>query len=1129
MKAVSETSEVSAEVLMGQVVEEYLDRLNRGEQPEVESYARRHPQLAGVLRQMLPALDLMRAPPEDVAALAEQSAPPSLLAGCLGDYRILREVGRGGMGVVYEAEQISLGRRVALKVLPFAAALDPRQLQRFKNEAHAAAQLHHTNIVPVFGIGGERGVHFYAMQFIEGQTLAAVIAELRQQAEQEGAGPQHRPEASSAAAEAVSTGAWVPKALASAEADSRADDADTALPGVADTAPKAGLATERSTRSPAFFRTVARLGAEVAEALEHAHQLGVIHRDIKPGNLLVDWRGQVWITDFGLAHCQSQVGLTMTGDLVGTLRYMSPEQALANRVAVDHRTDIYSLGVTLYELLTLQPAFGGHDRQELLRRIAFEESTAPRKLNRALPAELETIVLKAMEKNPAERYATAQDLADDLERFLKDEPIRARRPNLLQRARKWSHRHRPVVWSASVCFLVILTVLAGCIGWAVRDRDARRTAAAAEARTALDEALLLAAEEKWSEAQSAVRRAQGVLAGVGASPGLSQQADELAKDLEMARRLETARLMLAEGGKRGDYDFEGTHAAYSAAFGWYGLDVERLEPHEVAERLHSRPIRPQLVAALDNWARVKKGLGMKGWKRLVAVSRAADPDPWRGLLRDAWERNDRAALRKLAVSVPAEKLSPATGELLAVLTWQIGAPELGVAVLQKVREQHPADFWVNLALGFSCGTQLKPLQVDEAIRYYTAAVAIRPHSPGARANLGSALIDKGRLDEGIAELREVIRLQPDYAPAHNTLGCALAEKGQLDKGIAELREAIRLRPAFSEAHNNLGIALDRKGLWKAAIAEYQKAIRIEPANAVAHLNLGLILEKRNRLDEAIAAYRRAIKMQPGYTEAYYSLGLALFKRGNLTAAVEAYRKAIRFGPCFAQAHCNLGRTLQVLGRFAEALDALKRGHDLGSRQPKWPYPSGEWVREVEQLVALDTKLSKVLHGDARPANPGEWLALAWLCQQYKKRFADAVRFYAEAFAAEPKLAEDLQGKRYNAACAAALAGCGQGTDAAKLNDMKRAHLRKRALAWLRADLEAWGKLLKKEPDKARPIVLQQMRHWLADADLAGVRGEALTRLPKAERQPWQKLWAGVVDTLAQAQGKKAQKEKAGRK
>src|SRR5206468_304983 len=176
-----------------------------------------------------------------------------------------------------------------------------------------------------------------------------------------------------------------------------------------------------------YFRAIAELGIQAAEALDCAHQHGILHRDVKPANLMVEIepaaRGEpealapglrLWITDFGLAQVQSDTRMTMTGDLVGTLRYMSPEQALAKRVVVDHRTDVYSLGATLYELLTLQPAYRGNDRQELMRQIAFEEPRPPRRLKKAIPAELETIVLKAMEKNPVERYATAKDLADDL-------------------------------------------------------------------------------------------------------------------------------------------------------------------------------------------------------------------------------------------------------------------------------------------------------------------------------------------------------------------------------------------------------------------------------------------------------------------------------------------------------------------------------------------------------------------------------------------------------------------------------------------------------------------------------------------------------------------------------------------
>jgi serine/threonine protein kinase len=205
---------------------------------------------------------------------------------------------------------------------------------------------------------------------------------------------------------------------------------------------------------------VAELGIQAAEALDHAHALGVVHRDVKPANLLLDGRGGLWVTDFGLAQIQSDARLTMTGDLVGTLRYMSPEQALAKRVVVDHRTDVYSLGATLYELLTLEPAYAGSDRQELMRQIAFEEPRRPRAINKAVPAELETIVLKAMEKNPADRYATARELAEDLRRWLDDQPIQARRPGLVARAQKWSRRHRPLVHASMGLVVLALVLLA---------------------------------------------------------------------------------------------------------------------------------------------------------------------------------------------------------------------------------------------------------------------------------------------------------------------------------------------------------------------------------------------------------------------------------------------------------------------------------------------------------------------------------------------------------------------------------------------------------------------------------------------------------------------------------------------
>ena len=296
-------------------------------------------------------------------------------------------------------------------------------MQRFKNEALAAAHLQHKNIVPVHSVGEERGVHYYAMQLIEGRSLAALVGELR---------------------------AWPASVPHDCEAGHWQSPACTASPAAA-------LSAERSAGGRRYFDWVADVGRQAAQALEHAHSVGIVHRDVKPANLLLDLHGHLWVTDFGLAQVAGDAGLTRTGELLGTLRYASPEQVLARRGVVDHRSDVYSLGATLYELLTLRPTFEGADRNELLRRIADDEPRPPRSLHPSVSRELETVVLKALGKDPPDRYRTARELADDLQRFLDDRPVLARRPTAPVRLRKLARRH-PSLVAAGLVVSVLLTV-----------------------------------------------------------------------------------------------------------------------------------------------------------------------------------------------------------------------------------------------------------------------------------------------------------------------------------------------------------------------------------------------------------------------------------------------------------------------------------------------------------------------------------------------------------------------------------------------------------------------------------------------------------------------------------------------
>jgi serine/threonine protein kinase/Flp pilus assembly protein TadD len=921
-------------------VQEYLTALEAGRNPDRQEFLDRHPRIAVTLGECLDALEFMHtaAPQVLPAGDALQPPPGGLSAGTpLGDFRIIREIGRGGMGIVYEAEQVSLGRRVAVKVLPFAATLDPKQLQRFKNEAQAAAHLHHTNIVPVHYVGCERGVHFYAMQHIEGHSLAALIRELRLLAgvpATEGSSAGGAP----ALAGEMASGHWAPSQR------SRTDEPSTgpSLPGsaglpspAAETTSRAAaaLSTERPAKRRTYFRTVAGLGVQAAEALEFAHELGVVHRDIKPANLLVDARGHLWVTDFGLAHCQGNPGLTMTGDLVGTLRYMSPEQALARRGQVDHHTDIYSLGVTLYELLTLEPAVAGQDRQELLRQIALEEPRPPRRLNGAIPVELETIVLKAMAKNPAERYATAQELADDLNRFLEDKPIRARRPTLLERATKWSRRHRPVVVAAVVLLVVAVIGLAMGTGLIWREQ-ARAEARSRQARRAVDEMYTEVAEQ-WLDEEphleevqrrfllSALRFYEEFAAERGTDPAVRlaqatayRRVGDIQQKLGEHAQAEVAygRALTLSGQLADDFPAEsgyrellagcqhrlGLHFARAKQL----LEAERACREAVARREqlvvespHSPEYRYDLAASLSNLARVLHSRG-----------RPQEAEP---AYRQALE-----LLNKLVGHRPEEsKYQDQLGATLNDLAELLG--------------------------GGGDSAQDRQL-LEQAIHHQRAALQARPRQAIYRIHLGNQLTRLGRT---------LMRLE-EYAEAEKAYRQAIALREKLAEDFPKVPDHRR-----ELAHNyyDLGNVLHATGqdaeaekVYRRTLDLGEKLVNDFPEEAWDRRDLALFLancparQLRNP-DRAVSLAREAVGLAPRGGDCWRTLGVAHYRAGDWKAAVTALQKAteIRSGGDSAEwfllalAHWRLGDKQQGRAWYDRAIRWMDKNRPRDENLRRW--------------------------------------------------------------------------------------------------------------------------------------------------------------------------------------------------
>jgi serine/threonine protein kinase/tetratricopeptide (TPR) repeat protein len=996
------------------------------------------------------------------------------LGAVIGPYKLIEPIGEGGMGTVWMAQQTEpVKRAVAVKLIK--SGMDSKQvLARFEAERQALALMDHPNIARVLDAGATtNGRPYFVMELVKGVPITTYCDEHRL------------------------------------------------------------MPTQRL-----------ELFVPVCQAIQHAHHKGIIHRDIKPSNILIalyDGKPVPKVIDFGVAKAAGQqltdkTLMTGFGSVVGTLEYMSPEQAELNQLDIDTRSDIYSLGVVLYELLTgstpldkkrlQQAAFA-----EVLRIIREEEpqkpstrlshstdslpsvsaqrQMEPAKLTRLLRGELDWIVMKALEKDRSRRYETANGFAMDVQRYLADEQVLACPPSAGYRLRKFVRRNkRSLAVAALVLFL--LALLGGVAGWAAWQHAAQRSAGKVDIGRDLEAARNFCRQDRLREASAVLDHAQVLVTRRHADDELSRSVEQMRKDVDMGARLEEIRLENAAV-KDEHFDADGAILHYTEAFRTYGLDLDELEPDQAAARIEVSAIREQLVAALDDWL-LKLSQTGGNQQRLMAVLARADADAWRRQLRIAFVNREPEALRELARKANAARHPPADAVLLVKELLKLG--DLGPAVefLRLAQQEHPGDFWLNHELGFTL-MGFKPPRAAEAAGYYRAAVALRPDSPGALVNLANALSAQGDLPGARAAFEKAIALKPDYYYARCELGTVLWLQGDLPGARVKCEEAIALKPEEARAHNNLGIVLQRQGDLPGALAAFQSAIALQHDYARAHGNLANVLRRLGDLPGAVAANRQAITIEPDYATYYLNLGSVLRDQGDLPGALAAYQKAIALAPDYADAHCQLGLALQQQGEFAMALAELRRGDELGSKDPHWRRPSAQWLSQCQRLRDLEPRLPDYVAGKAAPANANERIDLALLCT-CKQRHGAAAHFYAGAFAAQPTL---LAAHRYNAACAAALAGCGQGADVGKFDDQERARLRRQALDWLCAELNAEVRQPDKEPSHAAADVALGLQHWLVDPDLVGVREpRPLATLPPVEQDEWSRLWAEVAAQVARA-------------
>jgi serine/threonine protein kinase/tetratricopeptide (TPR) repeat protein len=916
---------------------------------------------------------------EQPSPVVTVDVPPRENAGTvIGSYKLLEQIGEGGMGTVWMAQQTEPVKRVvALKLIK--AGMDSKQvIARFEAERQALALMDHPNIARVLDGGTtESGRPYFVMDLVKGMPITKYCDEHHLT-------PRQRLEL------------FVPVCL----------------------------------------------------AIQHAHQKGIIHRDLKPSNVLValyDGRPVPKVIDFGVAKAAGQsltdkTLVTGFGNIVGTLEYMSPEQAEINQLDIDTRSDIYSLGVLLYELLAGSPPFTKKDLEkagmlEMLRVIREQEpskpstklsssdtlptlsanrGTEPARLTKLVRGELDWIVMKALEKDRARRYETANGFALDVQRYLADEAVQACPPSAGYRLRKLARRNKGGLAVAALVLFFLLLLGSG-VGWAVRDRSAREAAIAQEranreveltreraARQAILEGKISAVlnevktryeNDELPEALAGVGSAEELIAsGTEVRDELRQRVAAWRADLTIIEQLDDIYL---------DHAFLGVafaDAAYARVFRELGIPFGQLSVEEAGQRIRSRPARMRLAELLDQWADMLLEFGPVPTARreyLIRVARAADPDPLRTRVRLIAENWDLHEAERLVSSGDVERLSfEGLRQLTLVLTYKGGQSYVKTAIrlLDEGLARHPNDFRLARSLA---GRHMGPASPkwSEVAHYLSIALAIRPRNVYIQVILAHAHRAQGKDEEAKAAIRRAILLEPSAARVHYLLGIALAEiMWKLEEAKTEFREALLLKPDFIEARFALAVATSKHGKVDDAVAEFRKYLAVRPNDAWAYSCLAQTLWSGGDLDGAIEANRAGIRVKPDDGSAHNLLACTLKQKGDLEGAIAEFGEAIRLQPDNYGPYLNLASMLleTPMARLRDPIRAVKLAEKAVELAPdewlSWKvlgearYRAEDCkgaIAALEKSLGVQAALDKSLgFAEGDPVQPSNWFFLA---------------------------------------------------------------------------------------------------------------------------------------------------------